>query len=127
MYKGFQEATYLPMDIRVDSIKVRGDKRSPERQVPVLSTSAAKQKDGSIIISLANIDLDKAQDIEIALNGTDAKAVSGRILTCKSITDYNTFEQPNNVAPKDFKDAKLKKGVLKVKVPAKSVVVLNVI
>jgi len=30
------------------------------------------------------------------------------------------------VAPKDYKDAQLKKGVLTVKVPAKSIVVLNI-
>ena len=30
------------------------------------------------------------------------------------------------VAPKDFNDAKLKKGVLTVAVPAKSIVVLNI-
>ena len=47
MYKGFQEATYLPMDVNVDSMKVRDN-----RIVPLVNTSAAKQTDGSIIISL---------------------------------------------------------------------------
>ena len=64
-------------------------------------------------------------DINIA--GFKAKSVSGRILTSKNAADYNDFQHPNVVAPKEFKDAKLsKKGVLTVKVPAKSVVVLNI-
>lgn len=127
MYKGFQEATYLPMDVKCDTIQVRGDNHARDgRKVPVLSTSAAKQTDGSYIISLANVSLDKAQDVSIDLQGATAKTVTGRILTSKKVTDYNDFEHPNVVAPADFKDAKLKKGKLTVKVPAKSIVVLNV-
>lgn len=121
MYKGFQEATYLPMDVTVDSMKVRDN-----RIVPLVNTSAAKQTDGSIIISLSNIDVDNAHEMTVNLNGYDAKSVTGRILTSKEVTDYNDFENPNKVSPVEFKDAKLKKGVLTVKLPAKSIVVLNV-
>ena len=121
MYKGFQEATYLPMDVTVDSMKVRDN-----RIVPLVNTSAAKQTDGSIIISLSNIDVDKAHEMTINLNGYKAKEVAGRILTSKDVTDYNDFENPNKVSPVEFKGAKLKKNVLTVKLPAKSIVVLNV-
>ena len=121
MYKGFQEATYLPMDVTVDSMKVRNN-----RIVPLVNTSAAKQTDGSIIISLSNIDVDKAHEMTINLNGYKAKEVTGRILTSKEVTDYNDFENPNKVSPVEFKGAKLKKNVLTVKLPAKSIVVLNV-
>lgn len=121
MYKGFQEATYLPMDVTVDSMKVRDN-----RIVPLVNTSAAKQTDGSIIISLSNIDVDKAHEMTINLNGYKAKEVTGRILTSNEVTDYNDFENPNKVSPVEFKGAKLKKNVLTVKLPAKSIVVLNV-
>jgi alpha-N-arabinofuranosidase len=121
MYKGFQEATYLPMDVTVDSMKVRDN-----RIVPLVNTSAAKQTDGSIIISLSNIDVENAHEMTINLNGYKAKEVAGRILTSKDITDYNDFENPNKVSPVEFKGAKLKKNVLTVKLPAKSIVVLNV-
>jgi alpha-N-arabinofuranosidase len=121
MYKGFQEATYLPMDVTVDSMKVRDN-----RIVPLVNTSAAKQTDGSIIISLSNIDVENAHEMTINLNGYKAKEVAGRILTSKDVTDYNDFENPNKVSPDEFKGAKLKKNVLTVKLPAKSIVVLNV-
>jgi len=127
MYKGFQEATYLPIDVKCDSMDVRGDSHARDgRKIPMLSTSAAKQKDGSVIISLANVSLNDAQEVEISLEGLTAKTVSGRILTCKNVADYNDFDHPNTVAPADFKDAKLKKNVLKVKVPAKSIAVVNI-
>ena len=52
--------------------------------------------------------------------------MSGRILTSKSVADYNDFDHPEKVQPAAFKDAKLKKGQLTVKLPAKSIVVLEV-
>ncbi len=127
MYKGFQEATYLPIDVtKCDSMSVRGDNHSKSgRNIPVVSASAAKHTDGSIVISLVNVDVDKAQTVEMDIDGAQLKTIDGRILTCKNVADYNDFDHPNRVAPTAFKDAKLKKGVLSVKVPAKSIVVLN--
>lgn len=92
----------------------------------MLNTSAAKQTDGSIIVSLANISLDKAQKIDIELDGFTGKTVTGRILSCKNITDYNDFEHPEVVKPAEFKGAKLKKNTLTAEIPAKSIVVLNI-
>jgi alpha-N-arabinofuranosidase len=121
MYKGFQESTYLPMDVKCDSMNVPGN-----RTIASLSTCAAKKQDGSIIISLANVNLDKAQKISISLDGSNAKNVSGTILTCKAITDYNDFQHPDVVKPTAFNVPKSFKNVLKVEIPAKSIVVLNI-
>ena len=63
--------------------------------------------------------------MEISLSGFNGKNVSGRILTSKSVADYNDFDHPEKVQPAAFKDAKLKKGQLTVKLPAKSIVVLE--
>ena len=48
------------------------------------------------------------------------------ILTANNIGDYNCFEKPSVVAPKEFTGAKVNKGSLKVTLPAKSIVVLEV-
>jgi alpha-N-arabinofuranosidase len=106
--------------------KEKADKESGTRTLPLLSASAARTQDGSIIIALTNVSLDKDQTLDIDLEGSQAKEVKGRILTAKNVADYNDFQHPAKVAPTDFKDAKLKKGVLTVKLPAKSVVVLSV-
>jgi len=55
-----------------------------------------------------------------------AKTVSGRILSAKAITDYNDFDHPETVRPFIFKDMKLKNNKVKVKIPSKSIVVLEV-
>lgn len=127
MYKDFQDATYLPMDVKCDSMDVRGDDHAKDgRKIPLVSTSAAKKADGTIVVSLANVSLDKAQEVELALDGANAKTVSGQLLTCKAISDFNDFENPEKVKPVAFKDAKIKKNTLKVKIPAKSIAVLKI-
>ena len=92
----------------------------------MLSASAAKTTDGSIVLAVTNVSLDQDQTIDFAIDGFNAKSVSGRILTSKNVADYNDFQHPNVVAPADYKDAKTAKGVVTVKVPAKSIIVLNI-
>jgi alpha-N-arabinofuranosidase len=96
------------------------------RTIPMVSASAAKTKDGNIVISLANVSLDKAQNIDVDIEDAGIKNISGEILTSKNIGDYNDFNNPNVVKPVPFKDVKVKRNTLKVKIPAKSIVVLNI-
>ena len=118
MYKPFQEATYLPLDLQCgQTTTIEG------KNVPLISASAARTKDGKIIIALANTSLNKTQ--EIVLNGVPATAITGRILTSKDIQDYNDFDHPDVVKPVAFKDARIKKDTIQVKMPAKSIVVLT--
>ena len=133
MYTPFQEATYLPIDLKSETMQVAKayfpdkatGKNAGTRTLPLVSASAAKAQDGSLVIALTNVSLDKDQTIDITLDGFQAKTVSGRILTSGNVADYNDFEHPSRVAPKAFTGAKLKKGVLTVKLPAKSLVVLQ--
>ena len=134
MYTPFQEATYLPVDLPTEVMAVNkayfkekeDAKDAGYRPCPMLSASAAKTQDGSIVLAITNVSLDKDQTIDFDIAGYKAKTVSGRILTSKNVADFNDFQHPNVVAPKDYKDAKLNKGVLTVKVPAKSIVVMNI-
>ncbi|MGN0231899.1 MAG: alpha-N-arabinofuranosidase [Muribaculaceae bacterium] len=123
MYKDFQEATYLPIDVVTDSMKVRDN-----RTIPLLSVSAARTADGSIVVAMANVSLDSAQNVSIDLDGLTKKAsaVSGTILTANAVTDYNDFANPNRVSPAEFKGAKIAKGAVTAKVPAKSIVVIKI-
>ena len=121
MYQPFQDATALPLEISCDSIKVREN-----QTIPTIFSSAAKTKDNSIVVSLANISLDKTQDIDIVSDLSTINNITGEILKCKNISDYNDFEHPQTIAPHVFKDMKIKKNIIKIKIPAKSIVVLNI-
>ena len=92
----------------------------------MLSASASKDKNGVIHITLANVDTDNAQNISLDLQGQKISGVNGRILTSPSINDHNTFEKPDFVKPAAFNGAKVEKGQLKISMPAKSIVVLEV-
>ena len=121
MYKVHQDATYIPLDVQCERRVVRDD-----RIVPTLSATASRDDEGTVHISLANIDLENACDVEIALGDVKGKSVSGTILTTGNIDDHNTFEQPDKVKPADFNGARLVKGTLKVTLPAKSIVTLSI-
>jgi alpha-N-arabinofuranosidase len=92
----------------------------------MLSASAAKTVDGSLVLAVTNVSLDKAQTIDFSLDGYQAKTVSGEILTSKKVDDFNDFQHPEVVAPKAFTGAKLKNNVVTIEVPAKSIVVLSI-
>lgn len=122
MYKVHQDATYLPLDITCDTVNVRG-----ERRVPMVSATASKDKNGEIHISLSNIDVNNAQEVTVNLEGTNAKKAIGEILTSANITDYNSFEKPNTISLAPFSDVKVSKGIMKIKLPAKSIVTLKLL
>ena len=134
MYTPFQEATYIPIDLKSEIVQVNkeyfkekeGATDAGYRPCPLLSATAAKTTDGSIALAITNVSLDKAKTIEFNIEGDKVKNVSGRILTSKKVSDYNDFNHPNDVVPVAFKDAKLKNNKLTVKIPAKSIVVLSI-
>jgi alpha-N-arabinofuranosidase len=118
MYNVHQDATLLPLELQTVDYTFGSEK------LPAISASASKDKNGVIHISLVNIDPKKAQDITLTLDGK-ATAVTGRILASATMTDHNTFENPEKIKPVVFKGAQLKGNKLQVKLPACSVVVLE--
>jgi len=119
MYNVHQDATLVPMTIESDSYEYQGKK------LKSVSASASKNASGSLNISLTNIDFSKPQEVLINLRGEDFSKLSGSILSSPKINDFNSFETPNKIAVQDFKGANLEKGILKLTLPAYSVVVLN--
>lgn len=120
MYTVHHDATMLPTQVQSSDF-VEGTNK-----LPAISASASKQKDGTIHISVVNINSKSAQEVKIELKGGKFSAVSGRILTSDKIQNHNTFDKPNAVVPVAFKGASLKDGVLKATLPPFSVVVLEV-
>lgn len=130
MYKPFQEALPLESSVDCEVMTVRSEPTKPITEkdktlLPVVSCSAARTADGRTLVALVNVKHDKAQQVDVNLSGVDAKNVTGTILTCKNIGDYNDFSHPNTVAPAPFKGAKLKGGKLSVEMPRMSIVVLE--
>jgi alpha-N-arabinofuranosidase len=120
MYKVHQDATMLPLSLKSPVYARQG------REIKAVSGSASKDATGKIHISFVNIDPNKAVEISCSLDGAkNQRLVSGNIITAPKTDTFNSFDNPNQVVLKDFKDAKLKNGVIEVKIPAKSLVTIE--
>ena len=119
MYNVHQDATLVPITIESAFYEYQGKK------LTAVSASASKDASGSLNVSLTNIDYSKPHEVLINVRGEEFSKLTGSILSSSKINDFNSFETPNKIAVLDFKGAKLEKGILKLTLPAYSIVVLN--
>ncbi|HUI64049.1 MAG TPA: alpha-L-arabinofuranosidase C-terminal domain-containing protein, partial [Bacteroidota bacterium] len=119
LYKVHHEALLLPLRVQSAQYTVAGS------SLPAISASASRAKEGTVHISLVNIDASRAQEVRIDLGKLRVSSAAGRALFSKTIQDCNTFADPNHVKPVEFKDFQLSGRDLRVKLPPGSVVVLS--
>jgi len=120
MYKVHHDATLLPLHLNCGTYVMDG------REVPAVSASASKGKDGAINITVVNVDPGKETELLIDLRGGEYKAVSGRVLRGEALTAHNTFEKSETVRPEPFTGARIRNNMLSLSVPPASVTVLTV-
>jgi alpha-N-arabinofuranosidase len=119
LYKPFRGATNLPVDVTSPDYALNG------QALPAIHASAARTAAGGLVVALVNIDPHRAAHIEASLAGANAKAVTGSIITADAMDAHNTFDDPVAVKPQPFSGASVENGTLRVDLPAKSVVVLQ--
>jgi alpha-N-arabinofuranosidase len=120
MYTVHHDATLLPVELSCR------DYSFGTSTIPALNVSASKDQSGKVHISICNLDAKAPAELVCELRGAQPKKATGRMLTAETITEHNTFEKPEAVWPTDFGDFSITGGLLTVKLPAKSVVVLEV-
>ncbi len=119
MYNVHQDALMIPI-LLTSAEYAFGDKK-----IKAVSASASRDKNGLVHISLVNLHATKAQEVTVDLGTLSAKSVAGRILTSKKLQDHNSFDAADRVKPVAFNGATLKGNTLTVKIPAFSVLVLE--
>ena len=119
MYKPFQGATSLPVSLVTPDYTFGTDK------IPAVSATAARATNGKVYVAFVNVLPTEGATVSTSFVGLTAKGATGRILTAPAIDSHNTFAAPNTVAPAAFTGATLVDGKLTVKLPAKSIVVLE--
>lgn len=119
MYNVHQGALMLPVTV-VSNYYMLGGKK-----LEAISASASRDKTGTVHISLVNIDSRIEQEVIIDLGDVSAKSVMSRILRSDKLQDHNTFDNPQKIQPASFSGAVLNGNKLSVKIPAFSVVVLE--
>ena len=120
MYSCHQDAELLDSYIDTETIGLE-----EQYMVPNLQESVSLGKDGKIHITLNNLSVEKAYEIEGVLNGVEILKVEGEILT-NEMHAHNTFEQPDLVHTTEFKDCSIVDNKLVFTAPACSVLHLAV-
>ena len=121
MYKVHHDAALIPINIETPMYQFDG------KSVPAISASASKDKAGKIHITLVNVNPDSDVEVNCDFRGENKKInVTGtKIITAKDLNSYNTFENPNVVVSGDFNKYKMNNNLLSIKMPSKSVVMIE--
>jgi len=115
MYKEHQESTLLESNIETKEIGLEEGNK-----VPNLHESSSIDEQGRLIFTINNLSIIEDYNIETVVIGKEVKKVSLSILT-NEMTAYNTFENPNYVNVKEFKDFTITKDGLNFTIPKCSV------
>lgn len=119
MYKVHQDGRLLPVNFVAPLYKV-GD-----QSIPALNVSASQDANGTIHISLVNLDAANEITIRTSLYDLSWKTVQGQLLHSDSFTTYNSFEQPGIVKPAVYNGFKKEGNDLVISIPKLSIVVLE--
>jgi len=120
MYKVHQGATLLPTDMNCASYE-HGDE-----SIPAISASASRNDEGTVHLSLCNLNPGREMSVSCELRGMKPTSATGRVLTAEAINTHNTFEHPESVKPVTFDGATLTGNAMRLVLPAKSIVVLEI-
>ena len=94
--------------------------------MPRISASASRNGPGKILLTLCNLHHQEASELRVELRGIEARKAAGRILTGPDTDSRNSFERPDAVKPVNFDGVTVSRGTLMVKLPARSVVALDI-
>jgi alpha-N-arabinofuranosidase len=120
MFKAHQDATLLPTTLTCAPYRLG------KQAVPAVQASASRAESGAVNLSLCNLDPGRALDLVCELRGAKPARAAGRILTAGAVNRCNTFDAPDSVKPAPFDGAAIRDGVLRIALPAKSVVMLEI-
>lgn len=120
LYKPHKDALLLNHHLTTEELQIG------EEKMDMLHVSTSKSPDGTVNISIANINPDQKVDLDVLVRGMTAGNVTARMVTAPEITSHNTFENKDVVKVSDFKDFKLNKEKLAIAIPAKSILMVRI-
>lgn len=122
MYKVHGDANLMKSSLISEPYKFGDD------SVPAISQTVSKDANGKIHLSLNNVHPGKEIRVVVEMNGGTWKKVNkGEILTASKFNSVNTFDNPNQVKPTEFKGYKVTgTNTMEVTLPALSVVTLEI-
>ena len=107
------------MDARQLDCYIEAEKTGNEKYAVSSVTASASEKDGTITLTLSNLDPDREQEVEIALRDEAIAGAKGRILSGK-MDAYNDFENAP-IAIREYTGFTIKDGRVATTLPPCSV------
>lgn len=120
MFKVHQDAMLIDFAILSDDYENEGE------ILKQVNASASRAADGTINITLCNIDPNSKAKVTCYIEEFDAADVKGTILTSEAMNTHNTFENPEALKPEGFADFQLENNRLTINMPSKSVVLMSI-
>ncbi len=120
LYVPFQDATSLPASVENNPVYQVG-----KTEMPSLSVTAGRAKDGKLHVALVNANATQAAELALQVGANTPKAVKGQLLTAGAMDAQNELGKPAQVVPVPF-EAQAVGGKLTLKLPAKSIVVVAI-
>lgn len=117
MYNVHQDAMLVPLELTCEKYEYEGE------EIAAVSASAS-EKDGVLSLTLTNANPNKVVELEVNISG-DMEPFNGQVVTGDQMNDYNDFGTEEKVSVRDFDTGKARKGVLKLSIPSKSVVLVQ--
>ena len=119
MYRHHQGAQLLDSELAGTETAGAG-----ESSVPALQESVSMQEDGTVIVTIANMSVEKSYPVDLVFMEKKPESAEARILT-NEMHAKNTFEEPDMVKEEDFDGVTLTERGASFTIPACSVVSLR--
>lgn len=120
MYKCHQNGELVESSVETGKSGVEED-----CQVPDLSESVSLSKDGKLHMTLTNLSLENAVEIESVFVQTPVKSVKGELLT-GAMNGHNTFDEPKQIHTEAFTGCEVDGEQIRFTIPACSVLHLEI-
>lgn len=119
MYRVHQGATYIPSSVMATDYEFGGE------VIPAVHATASRGASGRLHVSLVNLRPEGDVDAAVSLSCGLKDVADGRVLAGVAMDSHNTFDSPDEVCPVAFDGFRRDGGRLIVRLPARSVVALE--
>ena len=120
MYKVHHDAVLLPSDIQSETYS------NGNETMPAITSSSSRSKDGTIHITVSNLNPNKSINVSCELRGSEKVIFEkGELLTGEKINSYNDFGKKEEINIIPYTNVKVNGNKIEMALPPKSIVMIG--
>jgi alpha-N-arabinofuranosidase len=119
LFKVHQDAASLPVHFSGPSYTLGND------SIPAINVSASKDRNGTVHMTLVNLDPRKKIPVTASMPGFAWKKAGAVVLSSGKFTDINSFEEPEKIKPAVFNDYSKKGQDILINMPPMSILQIS--